>query len=209
MVRPDQDRIGGLPNSYVEIDETLIGGRTRSQGRGVHNKTLVACAVEVRRKNTDGNDNCRRDGRYAGRIRLSVVPDRSAVSLNEFVKKAVVSDALIVTDDWSGYNRLGKEGYQHRPIAMCGEPEVADEFLPIVHLVFSNLKTWLNGTHHGVSNKHLQAYINEFTFRFNRRFYPMNAFRSLLGIATRTISPTYAALYSGEWKHPKPGTRVH
>ncbi len=60
---------------------------------------------------------------------------------------------------------------------------VAEEFLPISHLVFSNLKTWLNGIHHGVSAKHLQAYLNEFTFRFNRRFYPFNAFRSLLGIA--------------------------
>ena len=55
--------------------------------------------------------------------------------------------------------------------------------MPMIHLVFSNLKTWLNGIHHGVSAKHLQAYLNEFTFRFNRRFYPFNAFRSLLGIA--------------------------
>ena len=61
-------------------------------------------------------------------------------------------------------------------IAECGDPEVAEEFLPISHLVFSNLKTWLNGIHHGVSAKNLQAYLNEFTFRFNRRFYPFNAF---------------------------------
>ena len=59
----------------------------------------------------------------------------------------------------------------------------AEQFLPVSHLVFSNLKSWLNGIHHGVSAKHLQAYLNEFTFRFNRRFYPFNAFRSLLGIA--------------------------
>ena len=81
----------------------------------------------------------------------------------------------------------------------CGDPEVAEEFLPISHLVFSNLKTWLNGIHHGVSAKHLQAYLNEFTFRFNRRFYPFNAFRSLLGIAGGAESPTFAELYSGEW----------
>ena len=60
----------------------------------------------------------------------------------------------------------------------------------MVHLVFSNLKTWLNGIHHGVSAKHLQAYLNEFTFRFNRRFYPFNAFRSLLGIAGGVEAPT-------------------
>ena len=65
-----------------------------------------------------------------------------------------------------------------------------------------NLKTWLIGIHHGVSHQHLQAYLNEFTFRFNRRFYPFNAFRSLLGIAGDTSAPTYAELYSGEWRHP-------
>ena len=62
--------------------------------------------------------------------------------------------------------------------------------------------TWLIGIHHGVSHQHLQAYLNEFTFRFNRRFYPFNAFRSLLGIAGDTSAPTYAELYSGEWRHP-------
>ena len=71
-------------------------------------------------------------------------------------------------------------------------PEVAEEFLPICHLVFSNLKTSLNGIHHGVSAKHLQAYLNEFTFRFNRRFYPFNAFRSLLGVAGGVESPIFA-----------------
>ena len=73
---------------------------------------------------------------------------------------------------------------------------VAETFLPIIHLVFSNLKTWLRGIHHGVSPQHLQAYLNEFTFRFNRRFYPFNAFRSLLGIAGNVTAPTYAELYA-------------
>src|SRR5271166_2938580 len=79
-------------------------------------------------------------------------------------------------------------------IAECGDSEVTDEFLPIIHLVFANLKTWLIGIHHGVSERHLQAYLNEFTFRFNRRFYPFNAFRSLLGIASDAKAPTYAQL---------------
>ena len=74
--------------------------------------------------------------------------------------------------------------------------QVAETFLPIIHLVFSNLKTWLRGIHHGVSPQHLQAYLNEFTFRFNRRFYPFNAFRSLLGIAGDVTAPTYAELYA-------------
>ena len=109
---------------------------------------------------------------------------------------------MIVTDDWSGYADLRKRGYHHHAIAECGDSEVTDEFLPIIHLVFANLKTWLTGIHHGVSERHLQAYLNEFTFRFNRRFYPFNAFRSLLGIASDAKAPTYAQLYSGDWNHP-------
>ena len=70
--------------------------------------------------------------------------------------------------------------------------------LPIVHLVFSNLKTWLRGTHHGVSPQHLQSYLNEFTFRFNRRFYPFNSFRSLLGIAGDVTAQTYDELYAAK-----------
>ena len=114
--------------------------------------------------------------------------DRSAESL--WVRRAPGS--LIVTDDWSGYAGLGKRGYEHFAVAECGDPEVAEQYLPIIHLVFANLKTWLM-VHHGVSHQHLQAY--EFTFRFNRRFYPFNAFRSLLGIAGDTSAPTYAELY--------------
>ncbi|OAN64790.1 IS1595 family transposase [Magnetospirillum moscoviense] len=203
MVRPDQDRIGGRDGEHVEVDETLVGGRTRGEGRGVHRKTLVSCAVEVRHREPGTAQDNRRDGRYAGRVRLAIVPDRSAESLCGFVEGAVEPGTLLITDDWSAYASLRKRGYDHHAIAECGEPEIADEFLPIVHLVFSNLKTWLNGIHHGVSAKHLQAYLNEFTFRFNRRFYPFNAFRSLLGIAGDTIAPTFGELYSGEWQHPR------
>lgn len=208
MVRPNQDRIGGHNDEHVEVDETWIGGRTRGEGRGVHHKTLVACAVEVRHRQSDSPLNNRRDGRYAGRIRLSVVPNRSSASLCGFTQGAVVPGTLLVTDDWASYRNLQKRGYDHRPIAECGDPEISEEFLPIVHLVFSNLKNWLNGIHHGVSPQHLQAYLNEFAFRFNRRFYPFNAFRSLLGIATEVIGPTFGELYSGEWRHPTCSGRV-
>lgn len=202
MVRPDQDRIGGLPEQYVEVDETWVGGRTRGEGRGVHHKTLVACAVEVRKRKPGTAQNKRKGGRYAGRVRLTVVPDRSADSLCCFVESAVVPGTLIVTDDWRAYASLQKRGYNHHAVAQCGDHEVAEEFLPIIHLVFANLKTWINSIHHGVSAQHLQAYLNEFTFRFNRRFYPFNTFRSLMGIAGSVVAPTYTELYSGEWKHP-------
>ena len=198
MVRPDQDRIGGKPGEHVEVDETWVGGRTRGEGRGVHHKTLVAAAVEVQQRKPGTNLNPRRSGRYAGRVRLALVPDRSADALCGFVKSVVAPCARIITDDWSGYAGLTDHGYDHTSIAERGDPQVAEEFMPIIHLVFSNLKTWLRGIHHGVSPQHLQAYLNEFTFRFNRRFYPFNAFRSLLGIAGDVTALTYAELYAAK-----------
>jgi transposase-like protein len=203
MVRPDQDRIGGRPGEHVEVDEAYVGGRTRGKGRGVTDKVLVASAVEVRQRKPGTKLDKRKGGRYAGRVRLAVVSDRGADALCSFVEGAVAPGTQIITDDWSGYAGLGQRGYAHLAIAERGDPRVADVFLPIVHLVFSNLKCWLNGTHHGVSHQHLQAYLNEFTFRFNRRFYPFNAFRSLLGIAGDATAPTYAELYSGEWQHAR------
>jgi transposase-like protein len=201
MVRPDQDRIGGSGDDHVEVDETLIGGRTRGEGKGVHHKVLVSAAVEVRQRKPGTALDKRKNGKYAGRVRLAVVPDRSAKSLCGFVEHTVEPGTLIVTDDWSSYVSLEKLGYRHFPVPLLGDPSMTDEYLPLVHLVFSNLKTWLQGTHHSVSPQHLQAYLNEFTFRFNRRFYPFNAFRSLLGIAGDSESPTYKDLYSGKWQH--------
>ena len=197
MVRPDQDRIGGKPAEHVEADETYVGGRTRGKGRGVHDMVLVAGAVEVRQRKHGGSLNKRKTGRYAGRVRLAVAPDRSTKSLGGFIEDAV-APGTIITDDWSGYGKLSEHGYSHTAVAERGDMQVAETFLPIIHLVFSNLKTWLRGTHHGVSPQHLPAYLNEFTFRFNRRFYPFNAFRSLLGIAGDVTAPTYADLYAAK-----------
>lgn len=204
MVRPDRDRIGD-PENHVEIDESWVGGKTRGQGRGVHDQTLVVAAVEVRRRKPKEGSiaKVRRHGRYAGRVRLEVVPDRSAKSLIGFVEGAVEPGTQIVSDAWPGYNTLAQRGYGHVPVAVAGNPQIAEDYLPIIHLVFSNLKTWLRGCHHGVSPQHLQAYLNEYAFRFNRRFYPFNSFRSLLGIGGRTVAPTYEGLYSGAWQHPR------
>jgi hypothetical protein len=123
------------------VDETWVGGRTRSKDRGVHHKTLVTAAVEVRRREPGTAQDKRKDGRYAGRVRLSVANDRNAATLAGFVGSAVMPGTLVITDDWSGYAGLRKRGYDHHAIAECGDPEVAEEFLPIIHLVFSNLKT--------------------------------------------------------------------
>ena len=195
-------RIGA--GTHVEVDETWVGGVTRGKGRGVHDQACVIGAVEVKqraKKETQRKE--RRGGRIAGRLRLSVVPDRSAKALCGFVEDAVdPATDMVVTDGWQGYAPLAEKGYQHLSVAERGDPNVAEDYLPIIHLVFSNLKSWLNGTHHGVSAAHLQAYLNEFTFHFNRRFYPFNAFRSLLGLAVEAEAPTYEELYDGDWQHP-------
>ncbi len=211
MVRPERDAIGG--QYPVEVDETLVGGRTRGEGRGVHHKASVVGAVEVRRRRAGADRTA--EGRhkhvegkplkrmtYAGRLRLCLVPGRHANDLTAFVKGNVAKGSVVRTDGWQGYDGLPRMGYSHEPVVLGGDPEKAEAHLPMIHIVFSNLKTWLLGTHHGVSQQHVQAYLNEYVFRFNRRFYPMTAFNSVLGLAARTVPPTYEALYSGEWVHP-------
>jgi hypothetical protein len=90
-----------------------------------------------------------RGGRYAGRLRLEIAPNRGEKALCGFVEAAVAPGALVVTDAAPAYASLGKRGYAHLPVVEGGNPDVAEEYLPIVHLVFSNLKAWLQGTHHG------------------------------------------------------------
>lgn len=200
MVRPERDTIGG--EHPVEIDECLVGGKTRGEGRGVHHKVMVVGAVEVRsRQEKDGRSSRRKV--YAGRLRLQVVPDKSADTLVPFVRGNVSVGATVMTDGAPSYAELADLGFDHQPLVLAGDPDKAEAHLPMIHLVFSNLKTWLLGTHHGrIEPQHLQAYLNEYVFRFNRRFYPMTAFNSALGLAARSVSPTYAQLYSGEWEHP-------
>ncbi len=210
MVRPDRDPIGA--EFPVELDEVWIGGRTRGEGKGRHHKTLVIGAVEVRHRPPgdaadpiQGKAKPRRGNKYAGRLRLAVVKNRKAATLVGWARENIVARAKVTTDDWGGYDRLCDEGYFHTQVAERGDPAVAEEYLPLIHLVYSNLKAWINGVHHGVGPQHLQAYLNEFVFRFNRRFYPFTSFRSLLGIAGGAESPTYAELFSGHCEHPGDG----
>ncbi len=182
MVRPDRE----LLHEKVEVDETYVGGSEAGLrgGRELRDKSLVVGAVEVR-------------GRASGRIRLRVVPDASGPSLSGFVKANVEQGAIVVTDGWQGYAPLSGMGYRHRPRTQR-EPQRAEKILPRVHRVFGNLKTWLRGTHHGVSHQHLQAYLDEFTFRFNRRRTPMAAFQTLLGLGSQRPPTTYNQLYGVE-----------
>jgi len=187
MVRPDRDRIHG----DVEVDETFIGAKKHGKrGRGAEGKIMVAGAVEV----LDRNEQKER----VGRLRLEVVPDGSADSLVEFVLNNVQVGSAVRTDGLVSYNKLAKKGYSY---TIVGSLE-----LEHIHKTFGNLKTWIEGTHHGVSQKHMPAYVNEFVFRHNRRRTPMAAFQAVLGLAARTAGITYADLYAagseGRWKHP-------
>jgi len=206
MVRPDQDRIGA--EWPVEVDETFVGGRTKGEGRGVHHKVTVAGSIEVRHHpiRVDGKKHQRTV--YAGRLRLRLVPNRGATSLTRFVKENVANGAVVRTDGWAGYDGLADLGYEHDPIVLGGNSDQTDAHLPMIHIAFSNLKTWLMGTHHSVSKQHLPAYLNEFVFRFNRRFYPMTAFASVLGIGMNMVGPTYRALYDGKWDHSTRSVRT-
>ncbi len=141
-------------------------------------------------------------GILAGRLRLQVVPDRKRETLIPFVLANVAPGAEVRTDGWIGYDPLAAQGYRHEAVAVRRDQAKADKHLPMIHVAFGNLDAWLLGTHHGVSPKHLQAYLNEYVFRFNRRFWPGIAFDSVLEIAVRTAAPTYTGLYKGAWVHP-------
>lgn len=182
MVRPERERLRGK----IEVDETYIGGPETGLrgGRELLEKALVVGAVEVR-------------GKASGRVRLHVVPDASGPSLTGFVRDNIEPGATVITDAWTGYAPLSGMGYRHKPRAQREFVQV-DKILPRIHRVFGNLKTWLRGTHHGVSRKHLQVYLDEFTFRFNRRLTPMAAFQTLLGLGALHTPTTYNMLYGVE-----------
>lgn len=199
MVRPNRDRIGA--DWPVEVDETLVGGRTLGEGRGVHHKVIVAGAIEVRPCLPRADGKMLKRALSAGRLRLRLVPNRNARALTGFVQENVTKGAVVRTDGWNGYDGLTKLGYAHDPVVLEGDHERTAAHLPTIHIAFSNLKTWLMGTHHGVSERHLQAYLDEFVFRFNRRFYPMTAFVSILGIGMNVPGPTYRELYDGKRDH--------
>jgi transposase-like protein len=154
MVRPGRDRLSGV----VEVDETYWGSEEANvRGRQAENKALVVIAAQE-------------DGEGIGRIRMRRIPDASADSLTPFIEEAIEPGSVVHTDGWIGYDRLKGKGYRHRITFLKGRKESASELLPRVHLVASLLKRWLLGTHQGaVSREHLDYYMDEFTFRFNRR----------------------------------------
>jgi transposase-like protein len=178
MVAPEREPL----KREVEVDEFFVGGvEAGSHGaRQRGQKSLCAGAIEVR-------------GRGSGRLRLRVVPDASARSLGGFLAASVERGAIVRTDAWPGYAGLRGLGFDHRPrsqraLRAAGGDE---DLVPRLHRAVSNLKSWLRGTHRGVSSDHLQVYLDEFVFRFNRRGSPMAAFQTLLGLGTLHSPTTY------------------
>ena len=158
MVRPGRERLSGR----VEVDETYVGGGETERGGGgrgpgVKNKSLVAVAAEE-------------DGKGIGRIRMGRIRDASAANLKGFIRASVEPGAVIHTDGWRGYARVETLGYVHKVTLIKSTGQPADQAMPRVHRVASLLKRWLLGTHQGaVSHEQLDYYLDEFTFRFNRR----------------------------------------
>ncbi len=154
MVRPGRDLLTGR----VEVDECYVGGPEEDlPGRLNLDKALVVVAAQE-------------DGPGIGRIRMRQIPNASSASLVPFVQDSVAEGSVVHTDGWLGYLPLESKGFLHQITYLKGKREAASELLPRVHLVISLLKRWLMGTHQGaVSHKHLDYYLDEFTFRFNRR----------------------------------------
>lgn len=158
MVRPGRDSLRG----EVEVDETYVRAPEEGKtGRETVGKAIVAiaptCAVE-------------QNGRGFGRRRLRRSQDVSADSLTAFVGSTVVPGATVQTDGWRGYAGLTAAGYRHHVTVISASPDPADVVMPRVHKVASLLKRWLMETRQGgIQHQHLDYYLDEFAFRFNRR----------------------------------------
>lgn len=177
MVDPDRDPLGGI----VEIDETSIVCRTKDepvaggQGRSSVGKILVVGAVELLE-----------DGR-PGRARLARIPDFQAVTLHRFVGTNVEHGSTVVSDGLQAYRGLRDVEHERRVVGGMA----AHILMPWIHRVFSNFKRWALGTLHGLRKKHVDRYLNEFVFRWNRRAHRRAAFDTLLGLAARLPHASY------------------
>ena len=185
MVRPGRSPLNGI----VEVDETLIGGEDHGgkRGRGAGRKSIVIIAIEVH------------DPKGFGRVRMRRINDASGENLIPFICDSVSPCSTIRTDSWRGYNDLCNFDYIHEKVNLSDSDDPAHVVLPGVHKIASLLKRWLLGTHQGfVSGKHLDYYLDEYTFRFNRRKSKARGllFYRLLQQAVMTTPSSYKEIVS-------------
>ena len=184
MVDPHRNPLSGL----VEVDETSLPFRTRNDpptggaGRSHDGKLLIVGAVEVG------------DGDRPGRLRLARIASWGAADLNPFIDANIATTGTAKTDGWAGYARIPTTKHQAHTVGAMA----AHVVLPWIHQTFSNLKGWARGVYHGLRAKHLQSYLDEFVFRFNRRRTRQAAFRALFTIATHAKPLTYNILKQPE-----------
>jgi len=192
MIRPGRDRLSGR----IEVDETYVGASEEGlRGRKTEKKALIVVAAQE-------------DGKRTGRIRMARIRDASAASLEPFIEQSIEAGSIVHTDGWEGYAGVEKKGYQHKVTILAGRKESASDLLPHVHHVVGLLKTWLAGTLHGaISHEHLDYYLDEFTFRFNRRtsIFRGKLFYRLLQQAMQVDPVPYKAMV----KHVREHRRAH
>lgn len=195
MIRPGRERLSGI----VEVDESIVGRSVAKSARDpekteekkdkiLAHRSVVVIAVEL--KEPTG----------FGRVRLRRVADNSAASVLPFVKDSIEPGSVVRTDGSWAYHKLQKHGYRRDKTVMLGATEPAHVTMPGVHRVASLLKRWLMGTHQGsVKPKQLDYYLDEFTFRFNRRTSRSRGllFYRLLEQAVATHPTTYAQITNG------------
>lgn len=178
MVDTERKKLSGT----IEVDETLVGGIDRGgkRGRGSR-KNIVVIAIELH------------EPKGFGRIRMRFIPDASNDSLVGFISDVVQPGSTIRTDGWSGYNELESLEYNHEITVISHSEDQAHVSMPGVHRIAALLKRWILGTHQGsFSEDHLQSYLEEYTFRFNRRLSKNRGlvFRRLLEQAVCTAPVT-------------------
>ena len=154
LVLPDWERLGG----QIEVDEIQMGSvEAGGSRRHLESKALVAIAAQI-------------DGKGIGHIRLRRISAASPSQLVAFVKHVAEPGSIVITDGWKAYAGLKQEGFKHRPRLINTSGKTTSALLPRVHRVASLLKRWLSGTYQGaLSREQLDSYLDEFTFRFNRR----------------------------------------
>ena len=167
MVRSNREKLSGI----IEVDEEYIGGTLEGgkRGRGSENKQLVAVAVQLEK--TPGDNLDRPSLRYyrLAKIRAKHIPNASKVELHTFIKENIAEGSTLMRDEWSGYCGIDNEGY-YSEITKVSKATSEDDKLPHVHLAISLINRWILGTYQGsIDEYNLQTYLEEFTFRFNRK----------------------------------------